>query len=591
MQTTVGAHDPPGPRPGDQARVTIAQIAGSSFDYPTASLIFSPVRPVHSIVSVKTLWWCVVLLLDRSPQVGAQSGGFADGVQVGQIADNNLAELSGIASSRHNPGVLWVHNDRNRDKLYAVSTNGQLLATYTLGKAMDDFEDLAIGPGPSPELHYLYCGDIGDNAGTRTSLRVYRAGEPAVYAELAANPPSQELPLVDKITLLYPDGSHNAEALLLDPLTGDLYIATKQTGISGIYRADRAQLQDGATVTLSFVTQVDFHEVSSGDISADGQEIILRQENFAKLWRRAPGQTIEQALTETPVYVPVIGAPTEPNGEGVAFDGGGLGYYTVSEGVQPAIYFFAKIDGPRPALARTLLPAGSVWKFLDNGSDQGTAWRNPVFVDGAWSSGPAQLGYGEDDQRTVIGFGADKDSKHVTTYFRKQFDLGNAVPAGALTLSAVYDDGLAVYLNGTEVLRRNLAANATFSEAALASGSSLENLWQTFTIANALRAGTNTLAVEVHRRSLSEGDLSFDLQLLAGASDEVLQFTASPRRVSPGAWALDFRGPAGASVFVEGASGFNTWSNLGSVVLSNGSGSFTNSPAGGVAWSFYRLRR
>ena len=56
-----------------------------------------------------------------------------------------------------------------------------------------------------------------------------------------------------------------------------------------------------------------------------------------------------------------------------------------------------------------LTPAGSVWKYLDNGTNQGTAWRAPAFNDTTWASGPAQLGYGDGDEATVVGFGPDAE--------------------------------------------------------------------------------------------------------------------------------------------------------------------------------------
>ncbi|MBI4662117.1 MAG: hypothetical protein HY735_25125 [Verrucomicrobia bacterium] len=547
--------------------------------------------PRSWIVILKPVALAVVLPSAFCEVCVAQLGGFSAGTQIGQVTRDDLTEISGIAASRHNPGVLWIHNDRSRDRLYAVRTNGQFLATYNLGKDVNDFEDLAIGPGPLPEFEYLYCGDIGDNSATRSNIRVYRAPEPAVYAYFAANPPSENFPIVEKITLVYPDGSFNAEALMIDPLTGDLYIATKQPNLSRIYRAASSQLQDEATVTLSFVVELNFHEVSSGDISADGQEIILRQEDFARMWTRAPGESLAEVLAGIPIDIPVIGRPTEPNGEGVAFHGSGLGYYTISEGENPVIYFFATTGSPPLAVTRTLLPPGSTWRFSDGGMDQGTTWRNPSFADATWRTGPAQLGYGEDDEQTVVSFGADKDRKHVTTYFRTQFPVENPVPTGTLTLSAVFDDGIAVYLNGIEVLRRNLAPNAAFADAALASGSSLENLWQSFVITNLLRAGSNTMAVEVHRRSESEGDLSFDLQLQTGPGGGALQFSGPPRRVAGAGWALDFCGPVGATISVEGSANLDDWASLGSVILRNGAGSLTNLQPAGAPWNFYRLRQ
>jgi len=539
---------------------------------------------------IELRWLAAVLGFSYSFAANAQLGGFADGIAVGQVTERTLAEISGLVSSRNNPGVIWIHNDRARDEIYAVGTDGQLFATYNLGKEVADMEDIAIGPGPVPELQYLYCGDIGDNPATRSNIRVYRAAEPAVYEYLAVNPLAEDFPIVERFTFTYPDGKYDAETLMVDPWTGDVYIATKQFNFTRIYRASRAQLFDGATVTLVFELELNFHQVSSGDISADGREIILRQENFARVWRRNPGQTIAQALMSEPADVPVIGMPMEPNGEGVTFDGQGLGYYTISEGANPFIYFFARTNDPPSALAQVLISTGSSWNYLDKGSDQGTAWRGSGFSDAAWPLGRAQLGYGDDDQQTTISFGSDRDAKHPTVYFRKQLKVENAAAFGPLTMGLVYDDAIAVYLNGTEVLRRNLAPNARFNDVALSSGGALENLWQTFAVTNLLRTGTNTVAVEVHRRSLSEGDLSFDLQLSAYPAPTPIQFIGQPRRIAAATIALDFRGPVGATVFIDRSFNLNQWSALASIVLTNGAASLTNNIGSGTPSCFFRLR-
>ena len=495
-----------------------------------------------------------------------------------------------MVASRHNPGVLWVHNDRARGQIYAIGINGALLATWDVGKTVDDVEDIAIGPGPAPELDYLYVGDIGDNAAVRESIRVIRAAEPSVYRYQAAKPTTPNFPLVEKITLVYPDGSHNAEELMVDPWTGDLFIATKESGITRLYRATQAQLIDGATVTLEFILELEFHIVSAGDISPDGREIVLRQEEFAELWTRAPGQTVAQALGGTPTYIPVIGTPVEPNGEAITFASDGLGYYTISEGVQPVVYYFARTNHfPNPS-TQSLLASASVWKYQDDGTDQGANWIGIDFADATWSSGVAQLGYGDGDENTLIRYGSNKDQKQTTSYFRTQFAIEDPTLFRALSLTLVYDDGVAVYLNGAEVLRKNLAAGAKFSTAALSSGSSAENLWQTFEIPNRLRAGTNTLAVEVHRHSRSEGDLSFDLQLLGIRAETTLQFTSPPRRTSAGTWSVDFQAPEAAATYLEASTNLRDWTPIGSPVASDGVGTIAIAveTTGG---KFYRLRQ
>jgi len=75
-----------------------------------------------------------------------------------------------------------------------------------------------------------------------------------------------------------------------------------------------------------------------------------------------------------------------------------------------------------PALAdSTFVKFGAYWKYLDNGSDQGTAWQAPAFNDASWAGGPAQLGYGDGSERTVVGYGPSAAHKYITTYFRRAF--------------------------------------------------------------------------------------------------------------------------------------------------------------------------
>lgn len=539
----------------------------------------------------KALTQAVLLaLLPRAATTAeAAAGGYGDGVQAGQITNDALADLSGIAASRQNPGVLWVHNDRGLDQFHAVGTNGQFLGTWIIGDTVDDFEDIAMGPGPVPGLQYLYCGDIGDNAATRANIRVYRTEEPAVYLYEAANPLTRNLPTVEKFTLTYPDGSHNAEALLVDPLTGDLFVATKETGRSRLYRATQAQLKDGTTIQMEFAVQVDFHIASAGDISPNGKEVLLRQEEFAEIWHRGSNQTVAQALQTEPDLVPVVGTPIEPNGEGVGFAADGRGYYTVSEGVAPVLYFFPKLAGGDPLTYSGLIAPAARWTYLDDGSDQGTAWRTLEFADSGWSNGLAQLGYGDDDEQTVIRYGPSKKNKFTTTYFRHVFKVDDPSRFASLRGRIVFDDGVAVYLNGAEVLRRELDPNARSTDLALSGGGDRENLWQIFEAENLLRAGTNVVAVEVHRHSSDEGTLSFDLQLEGKLASASLHFTGSPRRLTETSWALDFIGATSSSVVAEASDDLQNWVVAGSSDAAAGAGSIT--VADEKAARFYRLRQ
>jgi hypothetical protein len=294
-----------------------------------------------------TAFFCILSAATALAQIPT----FAPGRVVGHVNADALREASGLAASRLNPGVLWSHNDGGWSAwLYALSTNGQLLSTWQLLNVRSgDFEDIAIGPGPVSGVQYIYLGDIGDNARLRESIRMVRVAEPVVALDTTNNPPLDSLAGAVEIELIYPTAPHNAEALLSDPITGDLFIATKVENqeVSRIFRAPKEELDRGGPVTLQYVREVPFKNPSGGDISPDGSEILLRRNSQAVWWKRASGKTVGQALAGQYYAVPVVGQPVEPNGEGIAFHPAGLGYYTISEGPWQPIYYFRRTS-PRP---------------------------------------------------------------------------------------------------------------------------------------------------------------------------------------------------------------------------------------------------
>lgn len=166
-----------------------------------------------------------------------------------------------------------------------------------------------------------------------------------------------------------------------------------------------------------------------------------------------------------------------------------------------------------------LVNTGSIWRYLDNGSNQGTAWRGTSFDDSGWLSGPAQLGYGDGDEATIVGYGSNASNKHITTYFRRGFNVSNPLDFGAnLTLSVLRDDGVAVFLNGTEVFRDGLPeGNVQYNTPAnQVVGYELESRFvQTLVPASLLVSGTNVIAAEIHQSDPASSDISFDLSLVA----------------------------------------------------------------------------
>jgi hypothetical protein len=169
------------------------------------------------------------------------------------------------------------------------------------------------------------------------------------------------------------------------------------------------------------------------------------------------------------------------------------------------------------AADQVLIPSGSVWRYNDTGTNLGTAWRAGTYNDAGWATGPAQLGYGDGDESTVISYGTSTTNKRITYYFRRQFTVTNPASFTTLNLRYVRDDGAVIYLNGTEVVRSNLPAGTIgyTTLATTAIGNEDESAWQLAPLdPSLLVAGANTIAVEIHQQSVTSTDVSFDLELI-----------------------------------------------------------------------------
>jgi hypothetical protein len=257
--------------------------------------------------------------------------------ETGRIRVRNLGEVSGLAVSRQNPDAIWLHNDGDEKQVFAVTTAGQLVARVHVDVPMTDVEDMAIGPGPDKGVDYLYVGDIGDNESSRQEIRVIRFAEPALQN---VRDKKIEAKYVEEFHLRYPDGPHDAEALLVDPTTGDVLIVVKEENRSRLYRVGEDRLKTDATIALELVGYLNVDDVSAGDISPDGDLIILRDEDRGWIWSRPSGTSVADSFKRAPRPVLVRAAGQAQNGEAVGFTPDGNSYYTVSEGDQEAIVIF-----------------------------------------------------------------------------------------------------------------------------------------------------------------------------------------------------------------------------------------------------------
>jgi hypothetical protein len=188
--------------------------------------------------------------------------------RIAKIQVPKLLEASGLAASRRVPDVYWSHNDSGAPSLFAFSNTG------------NDWEDMAAGPGPERRRTYLYVGDIGDNERVRTQLIIYRVFEPEIGSKGFTEP-------AKVIPVRYPDGPHDAETLLIHPVTAALYIITKARGtdqetlvfkLSPPYEDGRVQTMQRVAVlrlpdqsALTLLTG----RITGGSISPDGKSVVL----------------------------------------------------------------------------------------------------------------------------------------------------------------------------------------------------------------------------------------------------------------------------------------------------------------------------
>lgn len=269
--------------------------------------------------------------------------GFSTPIGTGVVEVAKLDEISGIAVSRRNPRIVWAIEDSgNGATVHALNDRGALVATFTVSGAAVDYEDIAVGPGPVAGTSYLYIADIGDNNGMRPGITVYRAPEPAV----AWDQPFETTPLlsVDPLPMKYPTGTYNAEALMVDPETQDLYLITKD-GFQVPNTLYRLAAPHTPAVTRTLEKLIPVYAgagtdiaVTAADISADGKHIMIRSLRSLNHWTRKPGVSIVETIRDTEPCDAEL-APDETKGESVSFASDG--YYTISEGASESLHFVA----------------------------------------------------------------------------------------------------------------------------------------------------------------------------------------------------------------------------------------------------------
>jgi len=256
-----------------------------------------------------------------------------------------LEESSGLAWSVKNPGMLWTHNDSgNSNVLYLLDTaTAEIVATYQILNTVNtDWEDVAVSTGPIEGESYVYISNTGDNAQKRNNYIIYRFVEPVFKEADRGKTVRTEGLAVDAISFRYPDGNHDAEAILVDPMTHDIFLTTKRDEVSHLYVIPYPQ-STSSSATVYLAGYFSFREASGSTMNLQGDKAIIRNRQHLFYWTRGEGESTVQMLSRTPVQLPYVG---EVQGEAVCFDDQD-NYYTTSEQgaspVYPPLYkYFTK---------------------------------------------------------------------------------------------------------------------------------------------------------------------------------------------------------------------------------------------------------
>jgi hypothetical protein len=292
-------------------------------------------------------------------------------------------------------------------------------------------------------------------------------------------------------TQLYPPASSNIppSVTLTSPTTGAVVVATSTVTLS----ANASDL-DGA------VLRVDFYSGLTKVAQASSSP-------FTAGWTNVPaGQHTLRA---------------------VAIDDSGLSRTSAPVNITALAGFTTTV---------TLISTGAIWKYLDNGSDQGSAWTALGFDDRAWTNGPAELGYGDAaegrPEATVVSFGTNSAAKFITTYFRRGFTVNDPASFSSLNLRIMRDDGAVVYLNGSVICRTNMPEGVIgyLTTASVSIGGVDEYTFLSSPVnPGYLVFGTNVIAVEIHQNNGGSSDISFDFELTGVRSFIAPYITLQPQ--------------------------------------------------------------
>jgi hypothetical protein len=259
---------------------------------------------------------------------------------LGIVSNLEINEASGMVASWRNPGFYWVINDsEDINRIFLVDQTGQGKVEFLVrGLKNRDWEGLGRWQNKTGQT-YIYIADIGDNANRNLHYSIHRFLEPSLQL---SNPLTRVVNGTQTINFQLPDGARDLECLLVDQISGDMFVISKREDRKHLFRipAD-AFMQEGKLHVAEFIRELNFsipksnlpilkqlYYITGGDVSASNEDVLIRNYLEIYYWKKGKNESLADALRRKPQVVP---SALEPQGEAVAFDREGNGYCTVSE--------------------------------------------------------------------------------------------------------------------------------------------------------------------------------------------------------------------------------------------------------------------
>jgi PKD repeat protein len=456
-------------------------------------------------------------------------------------------------------GIRWAGNGNQSALLLDTtpgSANTQLDSPLRIGRT---FSDLAAG---------IHITPIGKGGTTPESLDiVVNKGSfatnlpPVILVVTPITNSSVNVPLAFSVTATDPNGdplayswdfgdgafgSNSLNTTHAWTASGDYVVHCTVSDMKGGLASQSTVVRIGTPATYSLSGRV-----LLGSDPLDGVRVFVT--------------STRQAFTDSDGRYYITGLPAgayivQASRDGYVFIKSGFDNPVSIGPSRATIDFFALLSNDQTA--DPLIAQGSIWEYLDNGSDQGTGWRALDFDDSTWKSGAAPLGYGDSSDKTVVQYGPSSNNKFITTYFRKKFNIDDRRTVLGLTLGLRRDDGAVAFLNDHEVFRSNMAAGVynylTLAQTAVGGVDETTFFEQSIDPA-LLQNGPNIMTVEIHQVNRTSSDIVFDLRLAGISSDELPAPQLSWEIVSG---SLNLKWPESAV----------TWSLFGNTDLQNPSG-------------------